>query len=240
MDTKSRDSKNKSEFYKRFGESAGKPAPPGSSAPSGTDDSYETYVRRLNQVEAKKRQLDAELDEFLKDDEEQQTNVRKGGRRGSRASRNRPQTVEERQLLLDIELDNILAGNDIEEAINTGEEAPGPSLLERTRSQLPRRQRRPSRVERPRRSSRSRSPSHRDQDKTEDGGNGREYQTDENGRWLHNAEVTERKRRVSHFDPGRFGMRAWNDDPPRRLPKKTRKTQEELDKELEEFTGAGY
>jgi len=225
-DVKARDAKSKSQFYKRFGETAGKPGDTGDGS-SGR--------RRMDDVS--REQLDAELDGFSH--EEQRGEGALGSRLTGRQSTGWSQTDEDKRRLLDAELDAFLAGGedtglDLLSADQDTRVGSSQSLLARTRP-------RSSRSRSPRRSSllertRSQSPVRRD-------GRGRrerpstKYEVGEDGRWLHNAEVVERRRRVEKFDSRRFGMRAWNDEISQRSPKiqNPRKTQEDLDRELEEF-----
>ncbi|KIJ26973.1 hypothetical protein M422DRAFT_785054 [Sphaerobolus stellatus SS14] len=249
-DQKARDAKSKSQFYKRFGETAGKPGVvPG----TGRDEAYDTYLRRREDDEETRRQLDAELEGFVQ--EEETGDVSLGNRMGGRRSNKRGFNDEDKRRMLDQELDAFLAAGETEDITPTladqemEEEPSQPSLLERTRSsrsRSPVRRNGGSLLERTQRSSRSRSPIRRGTATSRRGRRERNetrYQTDEGGRWLHNAEVVQRRRRVEEYDSRSFGMRAWTDGtvpapapaPARRSSKRGRTTQEELDRELEEF-----
>jgi hypothetical protein len=231
---KIRGSKKQSEFYKRFGESSGKPFT-STAGTSSVDGSFDSYLRRREEVKERKRQLDAELDE-IQTDEHEMLSTRKRGRQPNRRSRSFTQTADEKRHLLDMQLDAFLAEDNVEEVVEI--QRPRRS----SRSSSPHRNAASSLIERTRR--RSTSPISGNRTKKRKG-HPKElsttiYQTDEDGRWLHNAEVKARKRSITNFDPGQFGMRAWTDELPRRAPeRKAHKTQHELDKELEDYTLAG-
>jgi len=220
-DVKARGAREKSEFYKKFGETAGKNVSSGLSKPVGIHNGNDEDVRR---------RLDAQLDSF------------QNGNKAFNLSQERPngdvdarrRNEEERRRCLDDELDTFLAsGGDnlvlenVETSQEGGELSSRPSLLERTRrtsrSRSPRRRRDAKSLKRP--------------DLRSDRENPRRYQTDSDGRWLHNAEVAQMRRRRTDYDAEVSGMRAWDDERamPRRKQKRARKTQDDLDRELEEF-----
>ncbi|KAF8529261.1 hypothetical protein BU17DRAFT_80462 [Hysterangium stoloniferum] len=221
-DVKERGARDKSEFYKKFGESAGKNVIPGSSKPVG--------IRNGND-EVTRSRLDAQLDSFQDGNKVFNLSLERPSSDVDARKRNE----DERRRRLDHELDAFLAGGDddlvlenVEAGQEDGELLSRPSLLERTRrtsrSRSPRRRREAKALKRP--------------DIRSDRDNPRrQYQTDSDGRWLHNAEVAQMRRRRTDYDAEVFGMRAWDDERavPRRKQKKARKTQDDLDRELEAF-----
>ncbi|KAF8583960.1 hypothetical protein K439DRAFT_1180838 [Ramaria rubella] len=234
-DVKERGARVRSEFYKRHGEMAGKEGLPDILGSRGHEEGRNGAKRRKrDNDEEMKRQLDAELDVFLVGDSHSTSRGEPQANK-TRRPEDRLQVQEEKRRILDYELDSFLArGGDIEDADllnNAGEEgkegsatAQGPSLLERTtgttsRSRSPRDHTRQVRSL-PRRARRG------GQDSIT------RYETDADGRWLHNEEVTQR-RRNDGFDEDGFGMRAWSNERDQSRRSKLRKTQEELDRELD-------
>ncbi|KAF8511181.1 hypothetical protein JB92DRAFT_2935896 [Gautieria morchelliformis] len=225
-DIKEHSARVKSEFYKRHGERAGKeglPVFPGSRHGESTNGNKR---RKRNDDEETRRQLDAELDIFLTEDENASSNplaLPLAGTQNSaiRRAEDRSKIEEQERRMLDHELDSFLANGSVATVAN-----PGPSLLERTtgtgmsdESRLPRdRSRRPKAL--PRRGRR------KGQDNAAS-----TYRTDADGRWLHNAEIPSRRER--DYDESGFGMRAWSSEQTRQP--KDRKTQEELDRELDQL-----
>lgn len=210
-DVKERGARNKSQFYRRFGETAGKPANkilPGYQP----DDTRKNHGYR-EQV----AQLDAEMDTFLRDDDSVKDSLK------DRIGNKRRTDPEERKRQLDDELERFLAGEegDIDAEENGSRDRP-PSLLERTG------RRRSASPQSRRNSHNSNQQLARRQRRLERGET--RVHTDSEGRWLHNAEIAQRRRRMeyTHDNGFRGGMRAWGDDEEdtsfrRPLAKKSRK-----------------
>ncbi|GJJ07686.1 hypothetical protein Clacol_001891 [Clathrus columnatus] len=220
-DVKERGARNKSQFYKRFGETAGKPAnrfPPG----------YQPDDTRRNGRDDKGiAQLDAELDQFLGEDDAVTDSLkgRIGGRKGL--------DPDEQRKRLDDELDRFLAGEEVEPDAEVDIEPRTGRNSDRTLSLLERTGRRRSAS--PRRKGFNRQPVRRQQPRDEHGRD--RVKTDSNGRWLHNAEIADRRRRMD-YDSSAYGMRAWGDDNDtsfKRPSKKFKKNVDDLDRELDEF-----
>jgi hypothetical protein len=244
-DVKERGARVKSEFYKRHGEQAGKDGLlPFRSSTAHDGATSGNKRRKQNDVETR-RQLDAELDVFLVDDEASSTplDVPAAGTQSNNARRSedRRQMEEEKRRILDYQLDSFLANGGVPDATmdpagssveDTNTTSQGPSLLERTtrtgtsmRSRSPKdRSRHVKRLPR-----RGRRKEHDDTEST--------YRTDVNGRWLHNAEVKSNRRRRDDYDDGGFGMRAWSEERQTwQQQPKIRKTHEELDRELDQLS----
>ena len=169
------------------------------------------------------------MDNFLDGEDETWLD---GGRSEARRPEDRARDQDDQRRALDSELESFLAsGDSAEEPTDSAETGVaedyvtrGSSLLDRTAHSVFGEQ--PSR----RRDRQYRLPPRRGR-RAKDGSRHR-YETDEDGRWLHNAEVKQREGRNA-YDEGRSGMRAWADES--RRPKR-RKTQAELDQELEQFS----
>lgn len=233
-DVKERSSRLKSKFYKRHGEQAGKEGLPVFPGSNRHDQGATVNKRRKrNDDEETRRQLDAELDHFLVEDESA-SNTLDLPLAGTQTSNDRGlgdrlQIQDEERLLLDYQLDSFLA-NGSAAAENSAEDntnSQGRSLLERTaqtgtaiESRMPRDRNRQTKAL----PTRNRRKGRDDAVST--------YRTDADGRWLHNAEIRGRGRR-DYDDEGGFGMRAWSSE--RRRQPKGRKSQEELDRELDQL-----
>jgi hypothetical protein len=232
-DIKEHSARVKSEFYKRHGERAGKeglPVFPGSNHGESTNGNKR---QKRNDEEETRRRLDAELDLFLKEDENAPSNplaLPNSGKEDSaiRRPEDRSKNQEQERRILDYELDSFLANGDVETVANPAGSttSQGPSLLERTtgtgmsnESRLPRD-----------RSRRIKALPRRGRRKGQDDA-ASTYRTDANGRWLHNAEIAGRRER--DYDESGFGMRAWSSEETQQP--KIRKTQEELDRELDQL-----
>lgn len=241
-DVKEHGARLKSEFYKRHGDTAGKEGLPEFRALKIQDEGFKGNKRRKRNDDATRRQLDAELDVFLVEDESASSNSLAISPSGMQTNRTRQpvdllQVQEEKRRILDEELDSFLANESTTDMtfeppdsnVESTTASQGPSLLERTARASPSRARSP--LERNRHGQRlSRSSRRKGQDES----GPKTYQTDANGRWLHNAEVfNRRKRRNDYNDEGGFGMRAWSDERPRQP--RNRKTQAELDRELDQM-----
>lgn len=225
-DVKERGARNKSQFYKKFGETAGKPANkilPGYQP----EDVRQSQGYHREQV----AQLDAEMDSFLRDADSVKDSLK------DRIGNKRRADPEERKRQLDDELDRFLAGEegDVDAEENGNRDRP-PSLLERTG-------RRRSASPQQRGNSHNNKQLARRQRGRGERGETRVH-TDSEGRWLHNAEIAQRRRRMeySHDNGFRGGMRAWGDDEDdassrRSLAKKSRKI--DLDYEYEELGQEG-
>lgn len=232
-DVKERSARLKSKFYKRHGEQAGKGLPVFSDSKRHAQAVTGNKRRKQNDDEEVKRQLDAELDLFLEEDESalNPLDLPLAGteNRKSRGPEDRLRIQEETRRILDDQLDYFVANGSeaTEKSPESNWTSSGRSLLERTsrsdistQSRLPRegtRQTKPL----PRRSRR------KGRDDTVS-----TYRTDANGRWLHNAEVTSRSRGYYDDDDG-FGMRGWSSEQPQQP--KVQKSQEELDRELDQL-----
>lgn len=237
-DVKERGARVKSEFYKRHGERAGKEGVPLLQALAASDGLINGNKRRKRNGDETRRQLDAELDVFLVEDEGTSPiplDLPPAGTQRPKRPEDRMQMEEEQRRLLDYELDSFLATGGVPDAtmdpaesnVEDNTMSQGPSLVERTRTDTSKRSRDRNRHMKrlPRRDRR------KEHDDTES-----RYRTDVNGRWLHNSEVYRSRRRRDDYDEGGFGMRAWSDERQARQQPKIQKTHEELDRELDQLS----